>query len=347
MNAQQLLERYLRTDDASADVEREALSQSIRTLVQKALGKRETADLEDFEEECVLMIWTRVSAIKNGGVEGGIDNLDAFVRQAVHNRYCDAIRRKRPKWYNLKLELMEIFTGKAGVEGFAAWQNADSGGRVLGYADWEGRRASGSAKCRELIENSGSFKMTHLKNRDPGELPLYALAAAILDYCGAPVEVDALTTCCAELLQAKREEPLSVDAQPDGDTEGGSPVEWLISPDTPVEKQVLDAYWFENVVDWFWKEFQELSVKQRKALIYGMAGDQVTALGAIVGLRDIAESVEMSVQDLVRFIKKLPIPDAVTAEELGVEAKAVPSVRFKAWGRIRRRTRKSALHAEE
>lgn len=347
MNAQQLFDAYIRTESSAADVQREALSVSIRTLVQKSLAKRETSDLEDFEEECVLMIWTRVSAIKSGAVEGTIDNLEGFVRQAVHNRYCDAIRRKRPKWYNLKLELMEIFSGKAGVKGFAAWQRPDSSGRILGFSEWEGARGSGSAKCRQILENTASFREKHLQNKYPNEVPLSALAAAVLDYCGAPVEVDVLTSCCAELLQARREEPLSIDALPDSDGEGGAPVDWLVSPDTAVEQQVVDAYWFERVVEWFWKEFQELSLKQKKALVYGMAGDQVTALAAIVGMAEISESIEMPLDEFVEFVRKLPIPDALTAEELEIDAKAVPSVRFKAWGRIRRRTRKSSLHAEE
>jgi hypothetical protein len=347
MNSQQLLETYLHSEDSAADIQREALSQSVRVLVQRSLAKRETGDLEDFEEDCVLMIWTRITAIKSGAVEGSIDNIEAFVRQAVHNRYCDAIRRKRPKWYNLKLELMETFSGKTGVKGFAMWQDPESGGRILGYADWDGRKASGSSRCRELMENAGAFKLRHLQNRDPNELPLYGLAAAILDYCGGAVEVDVLTSCCAELLQARREEPLSIDAQPDPDSDAGAPLEWLISPDTPVEQQVVDSYWFEHVVDWFWKEFEQLAPRQRKALIYGMGGDQVMALAGIVGFAQMAESVEMQVQEFAVFVKRLPIPDAVTAEELGIEPKAVPSVRFKAWGRIRRRTRKSALHTEE
>jgi hypothetical protein len=346
MNTQELFDTYLHTE-GPAQIEREALSQSVRNLVQKSLAKRETSDLEDFEEECVLMIWTRIAAIKTGAVEGGIDNLEAFVRQAVHNRYCDAIRRKRPKWYNLKLELMEIFSGKTGVKGFAMWQHSDTNARILGYREWEGLRGTGSAKCRELTENAAGFRIKHLQNRDPNELPLYGLAAAVLDYCGAPVEIDVLTSCLAELLQAKREEPLSIDAQPDPDSDAGAPVEWLISPDAPVEQQVVDSYWFEHVVDWFWKEFRQLAVKQRKALVYGMSGDQVMALAGIVGLKEMADSVEMPVSDFAAFVKRLPIPDAATADELGIEPKAVPSVRFKAWGRIRRRTRKSALQPDQ
>ena len=347
MNAQELLEAYLRNDGDAADMQREALSHSIRTLVQKSLGKRETADLEDFEEECVVMIWIRISALKAGSASGTIENLEAFVRQAVHNRYCDAIRRKRPKWYNLKLELMEIFSGKTGVRGIAAWLHPESGGRILGFSGWQGRKGSGSARCREIAENADAFAAKHLRNRSPSELPLYELAAAVLDYCRGPVEVDVMTSCVAELLHARREDPLSIDAQPDVNGEAGAPVEWLLSPDMPVEQQVVDLYWFEHVVDWFWREYRQLSLKQRKALVYGMAGDQVTALAAIVGTKDLAEAVDMPLEKFVRFVRHLPIPDAVTARELGIDAKAVPSVRFKAWGRIRRRTRKSALNLED
>ncbi len=347
MNAQKLLESYLRAEPGSDDLQREALSSYVRSLVQRALAKREISDLEDFEEECVLMIWTRISALKSGEASGEIENFEGFIRQAVHNRYCDAIRRKRPKWYSLKLELLEIFTGRAGIRGLAAWQHPESSGRLLGYAEWEGLRGTGTAKCRALADNSELFRARFLANRDPSELPLYELAAAVLDYCGGPVDADTLTSCLADLLQARREEPLSIDAQPDVDGDAGAPIEWLISPDAPVEQQVVDACWFENVVEWFWGEFCQLTLKQKKTLVYGMSREQVMALAGVVAVGKMAEALEMSVSDFARLVKSLPLPDSVTAQELGIEARAVPSVRFKAWGRIRRRTRKSALSFED
>jgi len=344
MDAQRLLETFVASSDEDGERHWEALSITVRELVHKSAGKREVGDLDDFEEECIVAIWSKISAMRADGSAGhGIENLEAFVRQAVHNRYCDAIRRKRPKWYNLKLELMEIFSGKTNVEGFALWQNPDTGVRLCGYAEWEKVVRPASVKCRELAENAGKFRARHLQNRDPQELPLYELAAAVLDYCGGPVEVDTLTSCIAELVKARTEEPLSIDAQPDPDGDSAAPVDWLISPDTDVERQVVDASWFNHVVTWFWKEFLELSLKQRKAILYGMSGDQVMALSSAVGMKEVSKSLEMTVDRLASLINGLPLPDAATADELGVLTRAVPSVRFKAWGRIRRRTKKSAL----
>jgi len=347
MDAQQLLEAFIRSPGRDSDRYWEPLSDTVRALVHKAVGKREVGDLEDFEEECVVAIWTKVNALRSGDSASGIENLEAFVRQAVHNRYCDAIRRKRPKWYNLKLELLEIFSGKANVEGFALWQPVDSSGRLCGYSEWRGQSSRASARCRELTDNHGSFRTTYLQNRDPQELPIFELAAAVLDFCGAPVEIDALTSCIAELVKARNEEPLSIDAQPDGDEDSASPVDWLVSPDTLVEKQVVDAAWFGHVIDWFWKEFLELSVKQKKAIVYGMTGEQVMALCSAVGMREVARSLEITAERLAASISELPIPDSATARELGVETRAVPSVRFKAWGRIRRRTKKSSLSVDD
>jgi DNA-directed RNA polymerase specialized sigma24 family protein len=346
MDAQDLLDAYVKSSGREIDEYRDALSETVRELVHRSVGKRETGDLEDFEEECVVAIWMKISALRGDGC-AGIDNLEAFVRQAVHNRYCDAIRRKRPKWYNLKLELMEIFSGKADVEGFAMWQNPDSGLRLCGFAEWSGSSRAASARCREITDNVSKFRSFYLQNRDPQELPVYELAAAVLDSCGGPVEVDALTSCLAELVRARKEEPLSIDAVPDGDEDSGAPVDWLISPDTEVEKQVVDASWFGHVITWFWKEFLELSLKQRKALLYGMSGEQVMALCAAVGMREVANSVDMGSDHLASLINALPLPDATTAQELGILTRAVPSVRFKAWGRIRRRTQKSALALDE
>ncbi len=343
MDAQRLLEAYVRAPGDDSDRYWEALSETVRALVHKAVAKREVADLEDFEEECVVAIWMKISALRSDEQSGGIDNIEAFVRQAVHNRYCDAIRRKRPKWYNLKLELLEIFSGKAGVEGFALWQSPESNARMCGFSQWRGSGRSGSAKCREITDNPTKFRSGYLGNRDPKELPLHELAAAVLDYCQAPLDVDTLTSCVAELVRARTEEPLSIDAQPSGDDDSSAPVDWLISPDTDVEKQVVDSAWFNHVIGWFWKEFSELSLKQKKALLYGMSGEQVMALSASVGMREIAKSLEMPAAQLASLISRLPLPDSVTAEELEVQTRAVPSVRFKAWGRIRRRTRKSSL----
>ena len=347
MDAQELLQAYINTPGSSGDAYWEPLSRVVSEFVHKSAAKRETGDLEDFEEECVLAIWTRISALKSGQTEGAIDNLEAFVRRAVHNRYCDAIRRKRPTWYNLKLELMEIFSGKANVEGFALWQSAESGARLCGFVEWESRSATGSARLRELNDNAAGFRAKFLSNRDSKELPTYELAAAVLDFCAAPVEIDALTSCITELTQAYVAEPLSIDAQPESDDDSGAPVDWLISPDTEVEKQVVDTEWFGHVIDWFWREFVDLSLKQRKALLYGMGGDQVMALAASVGIKQVAKSLEIGVEQFASMIRDLPMPDAVTADELGVPTRAVPSVRFKAWGRIRRRTKKSSLAEDE
>lgn len=347
MDAQQLLEAYICTPGSAGDRYWEPLSNFVSDLVHRSAAKRETADLEDFEEDCVLAIWTKISALKSGEAEGSIDNLEAFIRRAVHNRYCDAIRRKRPTWYNLKLELLEIFTGKANIEGFALWQSPDSGARLCGFAAWEGRSPTGAARVRELTDNASGFRTKFLHNRDPKELPTHELAAAVLDFCDAPVDVDALTSCLAELTHVYVAEPLSIDAQPEADDDATAPVDWLISPDIEVEKQVVDAEWFGHVIDWFWREFVDLSIKQRKALLYGMGGDQVMAIVTAVGIAEIAKSLDMNREQFASLISGLPIPDVVTAEELGIPARAVPSVRFKAWGRIRRRTKKSSLIVDD
>ncbi len=347
MDAQQLLTAYISTPGSDGDQYWEPLSRIVDDLVHRAAAKRETGDLEDFAEDCILAIWTKISALKSGEVEGSIENFEAFVRRAVHNRYCDAIRRKRPTWYNLKLELLEIFSGKSNIEGFALWQSPDSGARLCGYADWEGKSANGSVRLRELSDNAGGFRAKYLKHRDPKEMPVYELAASILDFCGAPVEVDSLTSCITELTQTYVAEPLSIDAQTESSEDSTSPVDWLISSDIEVEKQVVDAEWFGHVIDWFWSEFIDLSLKQRKALLYGMGGDQVMALVSSVGIKEVAKSLEIEPERLASLISELPMPDAVTALELDITTRAVPSVRFKAWGRIRRRTKKSSLMEDD
>ncbi|MGQ9456255.1 MAG: hypothetical protein ACUVRS_01025 [Armatimonadota bacterium] len=348
MNAQRLLIEYLNNSDDNNATHAEALSKAIRQLVRKALTKYAVTDLEDFEDECVVSVWCKIASLQSTDSSiSAIDNIEAFIRQTVHNKYCDAIRRKRPKWYNIKLELMETFSGKTNVSGFAMWQNPKTGNRMCGYDEWCGRASSANVRCRALIEDQERFRAQYLSHRTPQELPIYELVAAILDYCGGPVEIDTLTSCIAELIQARNEEPLSIDTLPDPDSDLSAPIDWLISHDIPVEEKVTEAEWFEQVMNWFWKEFLQLSVKQRKAILLGMTSEQVMTIASVVGLAQVADALEMDLENLAELIPGLPLPDSVIATQLGISNRAVPSVRFKAWGRIRRRTRKAGISDEE
>ena len=340
---QELLEKYISLPAGESEAYLEPLSEEIRKLIRRSLIKRETGDLEDFEQDCLLAIWTRVDAIKRGAVETGIENLEAFVRRAVHNRYCDAIRRKRPGWYNLKLELLDMFSGKLNVGGLAVWNIEGSQERLCGYAKWEGMSHSGAAKCREIAEGPAVFARKMLENRDPAEVPMTELVCRVLEWVGGPVPIDDLVSCIAALTVVRDVEPLSIDAQPEGDEDTDSPVEWLVDPEVNVERQVVDAGWLDHVLEWFWKEYLLLAPKQRKAIMLGLASEQVMAVVSAVGLAAVAEALELTPQRLAGLISRLPLPDVVTGEEIGIPARSVPSVRFKAWRRIQRRSRKSGV----
>jgi hypothetical protein len=342
-NPQQLLEAYVSCDPHVAGEIGVRLSEIIASIVRKSIGKREVSDIDDFEEECLLAVWSKVQAVRDGVSETEIKNLDAFVRQAVHNRYSDAIRKKRPKWYNLKIELMELLSGKAGVRGLAMWSGDGKSDRMCGFDSWQEMRPA-NAKCRELCEKTDVFRRKFLKNADATELPLHELVAAVLDYCGGPLGIDVLTSAIVELTHARPVQSVSIDSFVE-DEEGGSLSDWLISADTDIEKDVVEGSWFGDVMSWFWNEFAGLSEKQRKAVLYGMSSEQVMIIASKVGLGQLAASVSASREEMAVLIESLPMADSDTADVLKVQVRAVPSIRFKAWGRIRRRIRKSVLYA--
>lgn len=342
-NPQDLLEKYISLPAGRCEAYMEPLSEEIRRLVRRSLMKRETSDLEDFEQDCLLAIWTRVDAIKRGTVETSIENLEAFVRRAVHNRYCDAIRRKRPSWYSLKLELLDMFTGKSNIKGFVIWNSDISTERLCGYEGWAGRMKSAAGRAKEIAEDERAFARKSLDNRDPAEVPTPELICRILDWCGAPVPIDDLVSCVASLTSVRDNDPLSIDATREGEDSTDSPVDWLVDPGTDVERQITDAGWLDHILEWFWKEFAQLAPKQRKAILYGLSGEQVMSIITSVGLPAVSEALELEPAKLAALISRLPLPDAVTGEVIGIPARSVPSVRFKAWRRIQRRSKKSGV----
>ena len=74
-----------------------------------------------------------------------------------------------------------------------------------------------------------------------------------------------------------------------------------------------------------------------------MSGDQIKAMVGSGGMKEVSESLEIQREQLASLINRLPLPDVEIAEELQITPRAVPSVRFKAWGRIRRRVKKTSL----
>lgn len=345
MNTQDLLTQYLDANDDSTHKYMEPLVDAIRRTIQRCLTKREVGDLEDFEEDCLIAVWTRINAIRQDVSVDGIDNLEGFIRRTVHNRYCDAIRRKRPSWYNLKLELLETFSGRLNVEGFALWQSSTGSDRLCGFTDWEGRTDLAVASCRGLADSPQAFLERGIGNRNPSELSVPELAAAVLDWVKGPVGIDDLTSCLAGLLHLKDYEPLSIDSQPEANDDMGSPVDWLIASDIDVEEQVVGNRWLKQVLNWFWQEFQQLSLKQRKAIFFGLMSEQAVTIITSCGVDNVAQALETERQTLVRLLGKLPIPDTEIAGELEIPPRSVPSVRFKAWRRIQRRAHKSELMA--
>jgi hypothetical protein len=239
---------------------------------------------------------------------------------------------------------MEMFSGKLNVKGLSIWQCGRSSDRMCGFASWEGSDQNRSAKCQELADNSSSFTRQALENRDPGELSTAELAIKILSWIGGPVSIDDLTSCIASLRQVRDVEPLSIDAQPESSEEFDSPLDWLVASDDDVEKDVVEGEWLETVVVRFWREFAELSAKQRTAIICGLSTEQVMVIASNVGgLRALARALEINETEFAKLVHELPLPDTIIADKLELPPRSVPSVRFKAWQRIQRHMRKTDL----
>lgn len=341
MDAQKLLELYIASTGYEADKYWLPLSDAISNMVKKAVYRKEISDLDDFEEECILSIWTKINALKYGETEVAIDNIEGFVRRIVHNKYCDAIRKKRPGWYYIKLELQEIFNGKANIKGFSYWE-VQGVGKLCGFTAWCNTKKCETVKCRELVDDIKKFKLNYLQNRDPHEMPIYELAAAVLDYCGAPVDIDTLTGTIAGMLNMSGIDTVSLDSPNESDDEGFSPADRLVAENVDIEKQITQADYFSKIINWFWAELENLPLKQKKILLYGLGSDQVSALCAGVGYESVAKALGMTKAQLVEIIDDFPVPDIQISQELEMSTRAVPSARFKIWTKIRKKTKTSA-----
>ena len=318
------------SDRALEAVISEARPRVLRRLQQKGV---EGADLEDLCEETMGRFLQALQR-REEREQDVLEHPARYALSVADTVFDDHLRRIRPQWCRLKRRVLYLLddTRTRGV--FRRWK--DRAHWIGGFARWADHPFRPNARYHALCSRPAQFCKQELRDEEPAEVPLPTLMAHLFRWIGTPLEVDELTNRLASLQNIRDAGTLSLEdlaAQNETDAD-----HWLPASPEDVANRVLDSIQGEAFRAELWEIVCALPPRQRAALLLGMETDELLLAGA---KSDLAQTLELSIEQLEALWPTLPLSDASIALRLDVTPKQVSNFRKCARERIARWLAKS------
>ncbi|MBC7910231.1 MAG: sigma-70 family RNA polymerase sigma factor, partial [Pyrinomonadaceae bacterium] len=309
-------------------------------------------DAEDIRSEVMLQLIQRLQTFRADYAARPIGNFNSYVAVTTYNACDRYVSRKYPQRRRLKNGLRYLLTHR---EGFALWQ--DAGHTWLGgLSSWRPTGRAGETFGNDAISDaeSGAHRLQLLRD-DPQALASdgaaqaswsdqkrpYELLSAIFAWAGAPVELDLLTSICAEWWDVS-DKAVEIDAgsNVEGGEEAAAGVQ--IADQRPaVSVETERRIYLERL----WNEITELPARQRAALLLNLrdeGGRGIVDLWIIARLATpeaIAEALSLTLKEFAELWSELPLDDNRIAALLGITRQQVINLRKSARERLARRVK--------
>lgn len=310
---------------------RDIVSFKLRAFAPRATS-RDGQELDDVCGEVVLKLIRKLNQVKATPEEGGIASLRGYVATMAYNESDEYVRRKHPRRFSFKNKVRYLLSHNSE---FSLWEDG-SGSLVCGLRGWRGTGPStdSSNRLKRIQADPGRFIDRQLSGMDIRRVGLDELVREMLNASGSSVYLDELVSVAAEMLGIRDAEIQSTDDM--SETSSGS-----VTPGRAIEDSIDHRARLERI----WKEIKELPPRQRCSLLLNLRdenGDAALALLPllrIATIREIAETLEMQAEELASIWEKLPLEDAVIAQQLGTTRQQVINLRKCARERLSRRMR--------
>jgi len=282
---------------------------------------------EDICSEVTVQVLGRMRDLRGGPEQLPITNLRGYVATIVHNVCNHCLRRMLPERCRLKNQLRYVLNHH---RGFATWQDPN-GDWLCGLAAW---KAASTASPRLSMAEIEAVGQKAYGGADVRRMQLAALLDVLFLLAGQPFETEQLVGLVAEVRGVQDLRPLEASNE---DSEGV----WKSIPDPRSNTAVfVERRMYLAKV---WEEICELRPMQRAALLFNLrerTGQDMLPMLVMVGvapLREIAASLDLSLEALQEMWDDLPLEDNAIAERLGVTRQQVINLRKSARERLARR----------
>lgn len=287
----------------------------------------DAAHAEDIRGDVVAHLLARLRKLKDDPREEAIKDLRGYVAVMATHACHRYLRQKHPQRHILKEKLRYLLLRQNGL---ALWKD-EEGEMVAGFAAWQAGKTEAAADRLEAITLSPSACVPgELSGRDAATRRPAALLAAIFDYAGGPLALDALVNVVSKLWGIEDREETDEEALAQArDPRPGAGFE-------------LEA---RERLRLLWDEIKQLPLRQRSALLLNLREEHgrscltLLPLMGVATMRQIAEALEMTAPQLAELWQQLPIDDANIAARLQLTRQQVINLRKSARMRLARRMR--------
>ena len=324
-----LLKQYLECSDADhaetllGELVVEHAQPGIRKVVRYKLGlqgRAESQDIEDVAGDVVLELIGRLRAMRGGSAGEAIGSFAGYTAVAAYHACNEYLRRKYPNRHRLKTRLRYLLNNQKGL---AIWENA-SAEWVCGLAKWQ---VKGTAPASSAMVGRWRDVLADLP-RGESAMPSAELLRRIFARFDGPLEFDELVGIAGYFW--------AVTDTPPAPEKSAREVQSRQS-DPGVQMEL--KRWLAEL----WEQIRQLPRAQRVALLLNLraedAAPAVTLLPitGVAGIRNIAETLELTEEEFARLWNHLPLEDLAIAELLGVTRQQVINLRKSARERLLRR----------
>ena len=285
------------------------------------------AQTEDIRGDVVVDLLTRLRKLKADPREAAIADLRGYVAVMTTHACYRYLRRKHPQRHILKEKLRYLLLRQNGL---ALWKSQE-GETLSGFAAWRASQPLADAgRVETLMRNPSACVPAELSAGDAARTRPAALLAAIFNYAGGALPLDALVSAVAALWGIEDREERDEDA---------------LARVVDGRAGAADELEARQYLRLLWDEIGKLPLPQRTALLLALKeehGRSLLALLPLMGIaamRQIAEALEMTATQLAELWQQLPLDDARIAERLQLTRQQVINLRKAARARLARRMR--------
>ena len=281
---------------------------------------KESQDIEDIHGDVNLRLVARLNALRADRDGEAIDNFVGYVAAMTRNAVHDYLRRKYPQRHSLENRIRYFLTHQ---QRFALWES-NAKEFVCGFADWKQDKTALARRCpiQDLREAFEGFVHGDAFGQDLRLEPskLAGALTVLFERIRKPVRLNDLINVLGERLGIKDQPSQSEQHFPD------------IPASIPNELE--QRSYLQSV----WTEICQLPPMQRAALLLTMQDVSLFELTGVASVRQLAEVLNMNVEDLAALWNRLPLDDAGAAKLLGIDKRQrVINLRKAARARLARR----------
>ncbi len=312
-------------DEHAVPIVKEILGSSLRFyLNNNSAGS--TQDANDLFNDIITNLLSRLRRIRSDRAQGAVTDFRGYIAATAYNACNLYLRQKYPRRSRLKNRLRYLLSHDAT---FALWTNETSG-LICGFAQWRDKDAAAPQRPFEKIRQD-SVEWTQTAGLagvgiDRAQLP--SLLNALFQSCEGPVKLDDVVNIVADICHVKDQpdEPLDTMTQ-------------LAAPTLDFEIMLEQ----QHMLALLWQEVSELPHRQRLALLLNFKDARGQDLVSLLPytrtatIEQIAEAIDLPLEEFLRLWNKLPLDDATIAGLLGATRQQVINLRKCARERLERR----------